>query len=289
VVISSLSYPHYQAADISNVKGDAVVALPKEEKMTLLNRREFAVLAASGVAVASAAASLNRVRAAANGVKIKAIAFDGFPIIDPRPVFAKVEQMFPGKGTELSNAWRTRQFEYTWLRTLSGQYSDFWHVTQDALVFAAKALRIDVSADQRDQLMQTYLGLKVWPDVAPALKQFRDAGIRMVFLSNFTNGMLDAPMKNSGLEGFFEPHLSTDKVGAFKPDPRAYQMGPDALKLQKEEIAFAAFAAWDVAGAKWFGFPTFWVNRSNAPAEGLGAVPDGIGPGLPDLVKFVLG
>jgi 2-haloacid dehalogenase len=155
-------------------------------------------------------------------------------------------------------------------------------------VFAARALRIDLSAPQRDRLMQTYLELKAWPDVAPALKQFKAAGIRMAFLSNFTDAMLNAAMKNSGLEGVFEDHLSTDKVRAYKPDPRAYQMGPDAFKLKKEEIAFAAFAGWDVAGAKWFGYPTFWVNRSNAPIEELDVAPDGAGTGLAALAKFVL-
>ena len=73
--------------------------------------------------------------------KIRAVAFDGFPIIDPRPVFAEVEEMFPGKGAELSNAWRTRQFEYTWLRTMSDRYADFWHVTEEALIFAAKLMK----------------------------------------------------------------------------------------------------------------------------------------------------
>jgi 2-haloacid dehalogenase len=110
----------------------------------------------------------------------------------------------------------------------------------------------------------------------------------MAFLSNLTNAMLDAVVRNSGLEGFFEDHLSTDKVRAFKPDPRAYQMGVDAFKLKKEEIAFAAFAGWDAAGAKWFGYPTFWVNRANVAGEELGVVPDGVGSGLADLVKFVL-
>ena len=249
-----------------------------------VDRRKFVTLAAGGVAAAAASAP------AANGaqIKIKAIAFDGFPIIDPRPVFAKAEEIFPGKGLELSNVWRIRQFEYTWLRTLGGRYADFWQVTEASLVFAAKMLKIDLSADQRDQLMQTYLRLKAWPDVAPALQQFRDAGIRMAILSNLTNAMLDAAVKNSGLEGLFEDHLSTDKVRAFKPDPRTYQMGVDAFNLRKEEIAFAAFAGWDAAGAKWFGYPTFWVNRLNLPIEELDATPDGVGSGLGDLVKFVL-
>jgi 2-haloacid dehalogenase len=96
-------------------------------------------------------------------------------------------------------------------------------------------------------------------------------------------------VRNSALDGFFEPHLSTDRVKVFKPDPRAYQMGPDAFKLPKQQIAFAAFAGWDAAGAKWFGYPTFWVNRMQTPVEELDAMPDGIGEGMADLVKFVLG
>lgn len=251
-----------------------------------VNRRELVALAAGGVAAANALAPARQARAA-SGAKIKAIAFDGFPIIDPRPVAARTEEIFPGKGVELGNAWRTRQFEYTWLRTLGGSYVDFWQVTEESLMFAAKLLKIELSADQRDQLLQSYLGLKAWPDVLPALKQLRDAGIRMAFLSNLTDTMLDAAVKNSGLEGFLEGHLSTDKVRAFKPDPRAYQMGLDAFNLKKEEIAFAAFAGWDAAGARWFGYPTFWVNRLNAPVEELNVVPDGIGSGLGDLVKFV--
>jgi len=114
-----------------------------------VNRREFVTLAAGVTATAIAPA--------ANGAqtKIKAIAFDGFPIIDPRPVFARAEEIFPGQGSELSNAWRIRQFAYTWLRSLGGRYVDFWQVTEAALVFAAKALKIELSAGQRDHLMQT--------------------------------------------------------------------------------------------------------------------------------------
>ena len=230
-----------------------------------VNRREVAALVAAGLAAATQAGQVY----AADRTRFKAIAFDGFPVIDPRPVFARAEEMFPGKGPELSNAWRIRQFEYTWLRTLGGSYADFWRVTQDALVFAARSLKLELSSDQRDRLMQAYLELKAWPDVLPALKQFREAGIRMALLSNLTNAMLDAVIRNSGLEGFFEDHLSTDKVRAFKPDRRAYQMGVDAFKLKKEEIVFAAFGGWDAAGAKWFGYPTFWVNRGNVPGEEL--------------------
>lgn len=248
------------------------------------DRREFLNLAASG---AIAGALPVGVAKAAGAGKVKAIAFDGFTTFDPRPVFAKVEEIFPGKGAELSSAWRIRQFEYAWLRTLGGNYVNFWRVTEEALAFAAKQTKVDLSADRRDQIMQVYLTSKAWPDALPALKQLKDAGIRLAFLSNFTAAMLEAFVKNSGLEGLFEPHLTTDKVKAYKPDPRAYQMGVDAFKLKKEEIVFAAFGGWDAAGAKWFGYPTFWVNRANAPLEELGVSPDGVGSNLNDLVKFV--
>jgi 2-haloacid dehalogenase len=218
---------------------------------------------------------------------IKAIAFDAFPILDPRPVFGLAEQLFPGRGVELSNAWRTRQFEYQWLRALSGQYADFWQATDDALVFAAKMLKLELTADKRKQLMDAYLRLKAWPDVAPALQSLKKAGLRLAFLSNATPRILAAGIRNSGLDGVFEHVLSTDAIKTYKPDPRAYRMAVDAFQLTTAEILFVAFAGWDAAGAKSFGYPTFWVNRLNLPTEEFGVVPDGIGPGMADLVAFV--
>jgi 2-haloacid dehalogenase len=226
-------------------------------------------------------------RSLAQSKNIKAIAFDGFVIIDPRPVALQAEELFPDQGARLMDLWRSRQFEYTWLRTLSRRYVDFWQVTQDALVFAATATKLDLTAEKRDRLMQTFLELKAWPDVAPALRDLEAKGIRMAFLANPPAKMFDAVVRNSGLEGLLEEHLSTDRVKAYKPDPRAYQMGLDAFGLGREEIAFAASASWDAAGARAFGYPTFWVNRAYLPAEELGVVSDATGAGMADLVKFV--
>ncbi|MBU1265322.1 MAG: haloacid dehalogenase type II [Gammaproteobacteria bacterium] len=251
----------------------------------LLNRREFIKLAAAGIA--AHILTSNPLARAATSPKIKAIAFDAFPIFDPRPIFTLAEQLFPGRGAELSNAWRTRQFEYQWLRALSGRYADFWRTTEDALVFSAEMLKLDLTPNKRTQLMDCYLGLKAWPDVPPALQSLKSAGIRLAFLSNATPKILDAGIKNSGLDGIFEHVLSTDKIKTYKPDPRAYQMAIDALVLKKEEILFVAFAGWDAAGAKSFGYTTFWVNRLNVPTERLGASPDAVGQNLNDLVGFV--
>jgi 2-haloacid dehalogenase len=223
----------------------------------------------------------------AQSKSVKAIAFDGFVIIDPRPVAMRADELFPGQGARLMDVWRSRQFEYTWLRTLSRRYVDFWQVTQEALVFAARATKLDLTAEKRDGLMQTFLELKAWPDVASALRDLKSKGIRMAFLANPTAKMFDAVVRNSGLEGLLEEHLSTDRVKAYKPDPRAYQMGLDAFGLGREEIAFVASASWDAAGAKAFGYPTFWVNRTGLPAEEVGVAPDASGTGMADLVRFV--
>ncbi|PWT92928.1 MAG: haloacid dehalogenase type II [Acidobacteria bacterium] len=219
--------------------------------------------------------------------EIKAILFDGFVIFDPRPLVARAEKLYPGHGVSLCEAWRTRQFEYTWLRSLSGRYVDFWKVTEDALIFAAKSQGLDLTDASRKELMNGYLELNAWPDVVTTLKSLKAAGIRLGFLTNFTPQMLDSNIKNAGLEGFFEKNLSTDIVKTYKPDPRAYQMGIDTFGLQKKQILFAAFAGWDAAGAKSFGYPTFWVNRLKLPAEQLEA-PDSEGGNLNDLLTFVL-
>lgn len=250
------------------------------------NRRELLTLAA-GAALSEFAGPL-RAADGAPAPRFRAIAFDAFPILDPRPVAALAEEILPGRGAELMGAWRTRQFEYTWLRTLSGTYRDFLGVTEDALVFAAKSLRLGLSPSARERLVQAHLALKAWPDAKEALAALSAAGVRMSFLSNFTAAMLDAGLKNSSLEGFFGPHLTTDRVRAFKPDPRAYGMAPDAFGLPRTKILFAAFAGWDAAGAKAYGFPTFWVNRLGVPAEELGQQADASGTGLSDLVAYVV-
>jgi 2-haloacid dehalogenase len=251
-----------------------------------LDRRTFLGLAAGG-AMMSALRTPLRAQTAPQP-RFKAIAFDAFPIFDPRPVVGLAETLFPGKGTELANAWRTRQFEYQWLRALSGHYTDFRQTTEDALVFAGKLLQLEVTPQERSQLMEAYLALRVWPDVPPALNALHEAGIRLAFLSNMTRAMLDTGIRNAGLHGMFEQVLSTDQIRTYKPDPRAYRMAVDALQLPRKEIIFAAFAGWDASGAKWFGYPTFWVNRLGLPPEELGLAIDATGRDLNALVSFTL-
>jgi 2-haloacid dehalogenase len=249
------------------------------------NRREFLNLMA-GFTAASALRPSRSVLAA-KAQKTKAVLFDAFPIFDPSPVFTLAEELFPSKGAELSDLWRNRQFEYTWLRALSRHYEDFWQVTEESLVFAARTLKLDLTAERRERLMNAYLALRPWLDVPAALNSLTGAGLRLGLLSNLTANMLDACIKSSGLEGKFQYVLSTDLVKTYKPDARAYQMGLDALRLRREEVVFVAFAGWDAAGAKWFGYPTFWANRRRQLAVEMGVQPDVTADDLTGLMNFV--
>jgi 2-haloacid dehalogenase len=256
-----------------------------ENNNGLINRRSFINLTAGGIA-ATALLGASPVSFAAEKSKIEAIAFDAFPIFNPKPVFDTVTGLYP-EAAALINTWRTAQFEYTWLRTTAGQYKNFLEVTEDALVFAAKKNDVDLTTANRKQIIDSYRHLTIWPDVLPVLKTLKETGIRLCFLSNFTEDMLSSNIKNNQLDGYFEHLLSTDRVKAFKPSPDAYQTGIDVLKLKKEEIAFAAFAGWDAVGAKWFGYPTYWVNRQNAPLDELSVVPDASGKDLTGLPNFI--
>jgi len=135
--------------------------------------------------------------------------------------------------------------------------------------------------------VDAFLELKAWPDAAEALHTFKANGLRLAFLSNFTEKMLNAGIRNSGFEGLFEQVLSTDRVKTFKPSPRTYQMGVDTLRLHRSEIVFVAFAGWDAAGARSYGYPTFWVNRLQSPLEALEFTPDAMGANLGDLDRWL--
>ena len=218
--------------------------------------------------------------------KLKAVVFDGFPIFDPRPVGVLAESLFPGQGASIMSAWRARQFEYQWLRALSGQYADFSQATQDSLIFAFAQQRLALSEDRMRQLLAKFAELPAWPDALAALARLRQQGLRLALLSNMTGAMLEAAIVRNGMQGLFEEVISTDSIRTYKPDPRAYQLALDRLRLSREEILFAAFAGWDAVGAKWFGYPTFWVNRADSPPEELGISPDSSGRDLAALIQF---
>lgn len=236
----------------------------------------------------------------------KAVIFDAYgTLFDVHSVIAAAEQMFPGHGDALSQLWRQKQVEYTQLRTLAdpagAHYRPFWDITLDALRFATKKLHLTLGRAAEKRLMDEYACLSAFPDAVPALRQLHDvplasnasAGSKpgsrpgLAILSNGNPQMLDIAVKSAGMTGLFDHVLSVDTVRAYKPSAAAYALGTQAFDAEPREIVFVSSNGWDVAGASWFGFTTFWLNRQNAPAEELGVTPHGAGGGMNDLLVFL--
>jgi len=172
----------------------------------------------------------------------------------------------------LSTTWRQKQLEYTWLRALMGTYADFWAVTEAALRYTVRRLGLAATEAQLQRLMDAYLSLACFPEVKPALARL--AGRPRAVLSNGAPAMLSAAVAASGLTAFLEHVISVDRVKTYKPSPRVYALGPEALGVSAGELLFVSSNGWDVAGAKAFGYQVAWCNRSGAPEEELGVRAD---------------
>jgi len=219
---------------------------------------------------------------------IQAIVFDAYgTLFDVYAVGALAERLFPGKGAELAALWRDKQIEYTRLRTLCATYKPFWEVTQEALVFSCRKLGLNLTLDAQNGLMGQYAKLQAFPENLPVLRQLQEMRLKLAILSNGNPHMLESAVEAAGMRGIFHHLLSVDAVKKYKTAPEAYQLAPDVLGLSTKNILFVSSNCWDVCGATWFGYPTFWVNRSGAPLEELGVTPDGEGPDMTALLQFV--
>jgi len=181
----------------------------------------------------------------------------------------------------LSTLWRQKQLEYTWLRSLMGRYEDFWTVTEAALRHSVKRLGLAASDADLARLMNAYLTLACFPEVPEALARL--AGRPRAILSNGAPRMLAAAVASSQLGGLVEHMISVDHVKTYKPAPAAYALGPSTVGVAAEELLFVSSNAWDVAGAKAFGYRVAWCNRLGAPEEELGVRADYIVSNLMEL------
>jgi len=162
-------------------------------------------------------------------------------------------------------------------------------VTGDALDYTARAMRLEMTPARRRRLLEAYLHLKPWPDAVSSLKRLKASGLRVITIANFSDKMLRANAKRAGIEDLFDDLLSTEVNRTYKPDPRAYALGMERLRLEKKEILFVAFGGWDAYGARSFGYTTYWVNRFGLPAERLGIEPDGTSRDMAGLLNYALG
>lgn len=200
--------------------------------------------------------------------------FDAYgTLFDVHTVSARCEHLFPGHGRLLSQLWRDKQLEYTWLRSLMGRYEPFDRITADALRFATAQMGLRCPDEAIETLLQDYARLDPFPEVASALRAL--PGRKLAILSNGTPRMLQAVVSNAGLAGHFAAVLSVEPLRTYKPNPAVYRYGADQLAVAPERVAFFSSNYWDIAGATNFGFRTYWINRGKRIPDELGVTPAG--------------
>ncbi len=213
----------------------------------------------------------------------KACVFDAYgTLFDVHSAAAKLADRIGSNSEALSNLWRQKQLEYTWLRALMPAHADFWKVTGDALDFAMEAYGL-TSQELRDDLMELYLRLDAYAEVPDCLTRLKDAGIATAILSNGEPRMLESAVESAGIANLLDHNLSVEEVGVFKPHPKVYQLAVDRLGVQADEICFVSTNAWDAAGAANFGFAVCWLNRFAKQRERLPGEPKAIIQTLDEL------
>jgi len=219
---------------------------------------------------------------------IRAIAFDAYgTLFDVHSVTSLAEQLFPGRGAEFSQLWRQKQLEYSWLRTMSERYAPFREITRDALRFSARRLGLALNEADEERLMKQYASLSAFPENLAALRALRDTGLPLAILTNGDPEMVAISVRSAGMQGLFDHLLSAYEVGCFKTRPEVYALAPAAFGCEPAHVLVVSSNAWDAIAATWFGFQTFWVNRSGAPLDELGTAPSATGHRLSDVVDHV--
>jgi 2-haloacid dehalogenase len=199
---------------------------------------------------------------------IKGLIFDAYgTLYDVHSVYARTEELCPGKGDLITQIWRLKQLEYSWLQTSLGEYRDFELITRASLIFALRAAGIEPGERITEPLFDKYLDLDPFPDAKSALETLkRRGGYKLAILSNGSTKMLASLVKNSGLDSFLAKTISVDGARKFKPHPDCYALVEKTLGLKKDEVMFVSSNGFDVAGAKHFGFTVVWIRRGGALA-----------------------
>ena len=195
--------------------------------------------------------------------------FDAYgTLLDVAGMAARFKDALGDKTAALMDLWRRKQLEYSWLRSLMGRYTDFWHATGEALDYAMEIVGL-VDPSLRSRLMEAWLDPRLYPEVPAMLERLQAAGFKTAILSNGSVSMLTAGVSVTGLGPRLDAVLSVDQAGVFKPHPSVYKLATDRFGVEPRSVCFVSGNGWDVAGASAFGFQVAWVNRAGAPAERL--------------------
>lgn len=213
---------------------------------------------------------------------IKAVVFDAYgTLYDVQSVADITEEIFPGYGEIITQVWRIKQLEYTWLRSLMGHYQDFAAVTRDSLAYTLKCLGLEYDDASFARIMEKYLHLDLYPDAMLALEAMAEK--KLAILSNGSPEMLNALARNSGLRPILDAVISVDTNRIFKPAPQAYSLIESTLKIPPDDVLFISSNPWDVCGAKSFGLNVAWIERVTPEAMALACLESDT---LPPLTMF---
>jgi 2-haloacid dehalogenase len=204
-------------------------------------------------------------------VTIKAVVFDAYgTLYDIQSVAAVTEDAFPGYGDIITQIWRIKQLEYSWLRSLMRRYEDFSVITRESLAYTIRALGLKHDAATFERIMDKYLHLDLYPDALPALASLKDR--KLAILSNGSSDMLNGLVRNSGLDRVLDATISIDQKGVFKPAPEAYTLIEARLGMRPDEVVFVSSNPWDACGAKAFGLNVAWIERVTPEAMALACI-----------------
>jgi 2-haloacid dehalogenase len=210
---------------------------------------------------------------------IKAVVFDAYgTLFDIQSVAAVTEQAFPGYGDIITQVWRIKQLEYSWLRSLMRRYEDFSVVTRESLAYTLRSLGLKSDARMFERIMEKYLQLDLYPDAAATLAALR--GRKLAILSNGSPDMLNALVRNSGLDRLLDATISVDSAKTFKPSPDAYSLIEATLGVTPTDVLFVSSNPWDACGAKAFGLNVAWIERVTVEAMAQACVNDALVPPL---------
>ena len=199
---------------------------------------------------------------------IKAVVFDAYgTLYDVQSVAAVTDDAFPGYGEIITQIWRLKQLEYTWLRSLMQRYEDFWVITRESLTYTLMVLGLKPDAGIFDRIMDKYVHLDLYPDARDALAALK--GYKLAILSNGSTDMLNALVRNTALDKILNATISIDSKKNFKPSPEAYTLIESNLGVKPSEVLFVSSNPFDVCGAKAFGLNVAWIERVTTDAMAL--------------------
>lgn len=219
----------------------------------------------------------------------RAAVFDAYgTLFDVASAAERAKDVLGPRWQPFAELWRSKQLQYTWLRSLMGRHADFWRVTGDALDFTMESFRV-ADRELRERLMSLYERLGAYPDARPALEKLRARGTKLAILSNGAPRMLAAAAESAGLAPLIDAVISVEDVAVYKPSPAVYRLAPDRLGLWPSEIAFVSSNGWDACGAKVSGMRVAWCNRAGQPRERIPEAPDAEIRSLSELPELIHG